>query len=360
MKKLISLILCIIFILSFSIVANAENLNDKIAPDVIEKMEKVSDNTKLPLYIHLRDTVDDDKLWEQALAQCEIEDKFNTTKDKMSACLSIYRKLISAAYKDFNMGVISQLGIPQDDIRYCGSTSIILADVECSKIYDVSAHDDVMSINYDHGAPVVITEDLKGLYEEQFIYDFGATGYYRYDELYYHFDTDGAVDWVLVYANAGLMEPSAMSGYTIGDVAIGHESIASPFMCCYGLYDVALQEFIDLYDIREDYSKYEGLLDALSGRTGTNQYSIVAASADDKPFTRPGMRLVGDADFDGEISILDAATIQRILAQLSTYVYDFNYYGPGVGIDYFHDYDKDGEMTILDATAIQRKLAMLD
>jgi len=59
--------------------------------------------------------------------------------------------------------------------------------------------------------------------------------------------------------------------------------------------------------------------------------------------------ILGDADGDGEVDILDSTAIQRHMANLHTTA--------------FHkkpaDADGDGEVTILDATAIQRWLAQL-
>ena len=57
----------------------------------------------------------------------------------------------------------------------------------------------------------------------------------------------------------------------------------------------------------------------------------------------------GDVDDDGEVTIVDATAIQRMLADLPTKAYAV----------WNADYDDDGSVTILDATAIQRKLAGL-
>lgn len=362
MKKVIALILGIIFILSFSIVANAENLNDKLAPDVIEMIEKVSSDTKLPVNITFKDGVDTDELWKKTLIECNIdtENEDSITTSALDECMSIYRKKVSQAKKEYNMSVIQKTGINMEDVSYCGSIPIIMACIESAQLYDLVAYDEIVSITYDYLGKVVITEPLEGLYEEQFINDFNASSYYNYEELYYHYNEDGVLDWVLVNANAGHGEAAAISGYTIGNVAITYGNIGSPFMCNYGLYDVALKKFIDLYDIREDYSKYNGLIEALSGQTGLNKSSLQSLDAYSTQTARANTRVVGDANFDGKVNILDATDIQRILAKLSTYVYDFNYYGPDVNIDYFHDYNADGKMTIMDATAIQRKLAKLD
>ena len=59
--------------------------------------------------------------------------------------------------------------------------------------------------------------------------------------------------------------------------------------------------------------------------------------------------IIGDADTDGEVTILDATAIQRVLAGLPVEAFD----------EYAADADMDEEVTILDATAIQRYLAGL-
>ena len=59
--------------------------------------------------------------------------------------------------------------------------------------------------------------------------------------------------------------------------------------------------------------------------------------------------LIGDADSDGIVTIMDATAIQRTLALLPTQAYD-----PKAA-----DADEDGTVTIMDATAIQRHLASL-
>ena len=60
--------------------------------------------------------------------------------------------------------------------------------------------------------------------------------------------------------------------------------------------------------------------------------------------------LLGDADGDGEVTIIDVTKIQRILANNS--VDSFN--------EAAADVDSDGELTIIDATWIQRHLAGFD
>ena len=62
-----------------------------------------------------------------------------------------------------------------------------------------------------------------------------------------------------------------------------------------------------------------------------------------------GIQLLGDADGDGNVTILDATVIQRKLASMSVAYFD----------EAAADVDGDGEVTIIDATFIQRFLAGL-
>ena len=63
----------------------------------------------------------------------------------------------------------------------------------------------------------------------------------------------------------------------------------------------------------------------------------------------PDSYILGDADSDGIVAIIDATAIQRHLADLSTTSFDED----------AADVDKDEKISILDATAIQRHLADL-
>ena len=76
--------------------------------------------------------------------------------------------------------------------------------------------------------------------------------------------------------------------------------------------------------------------------------SVVITGGDDG-YTFEYLR--GDADNDGEVTILDATMIQRELVNITQ---EGSY-----RIDNA-DYDDDGEVTILDATGIQRNLAGID
>ncbi len=74
--------------------------------------------------------------------------------------------------------------------------------------------------------------------------------------------------------------------------------------------------------------------------------------------------LIGDTDKDSEITIKDATLIQKCLASLCEFADDdavdgvyTSYYGK---LAYISDFDRDGERTIKDATAIQKHIAGLE
>ena len=61
--------------------------------------------------------------------------------------------------------------------------------------------------------------------------------------------------------------------------------------------------------------------------------------------------LLGDADGDGEVNIIDATVIQRTLAGIAL---------PSSCDEEAADVDGDGEITIIDVTCIQRYLAGIE
>ncbi len=72
----------------------------------------------------------------------------------------------------------------------------------------------------------------------------------------------------------------------------------------------------------------------------------------DQPSTNPNPSgVLGDADNDGVLSVMDATQIQRYGAQLIT--------SSDIRLD-LSDFDEDGVVSVMDATAIQQKLAALN
>ena len=85
------------------------------------------------------------------------------------------------------------------------------------------------------------------------------------------------------------------------------------------------------------------------GNYGLETYVLTNQSEYVSSLTQPEQNILGDTDGDGEVTILDATTIQRHLASFPTRAYN----------EKAADADGDKEVTILDATAIQRHLASL-
>lgn len=186
-------------------------------------------------------------------------------------------------------------------------------------------------------------EELVYQFEDKFFERYLATydqieSCYGYDEVYYHYDENGQIDWCLVSAKGLNFETADIKTLRFNDFVL-YSSSSHLYEMMYGIYDVAADKFIDIVDCYNELGKYEGVEDALR----------------EVPQSRP----IGDYDDDNRLSILDATGIQRMLAKLESFRYD-NYSDILGNRGLFSDIDGDGEISILDATAIQRKLAMLD
>ncbi len=79
--------------------------------------------------------------------------------------------------------------------------------------------------------------------------------------------------------------------------------------------------------------------------------TVTAGAADTDTAGGRTTLILGDADLDGSVTILDATHIQRYLADLTTL---------SAAEKLTADADEDGDVTIMDATAIQRWLAEMD
>lgn len=163
-----------------------------------------------------------------------------------------------------------------------------------------------------------------------------------YEELYYHYDENNEVDWALV--NECSFNNPPWNYHTIYKDRILMYGGYTPFSFRYGIYDVKEDKFYDILREDFDFSKYDELEETFDS-------------------FEPGYP-IGDADFDKELSILDATFIQFALAQLSDFysddeIYTYTSAWQNGELKYMSDFDRDGERTILDATGIQLKLARL-
>lgn len=175
-----------------------------------------------------------------------------------------------------------------------------------------------------------------------------------YNELYYHYNELGEIDYALIRAEDGWNTWTAFA--VLGNRALLFAT-SYPFNCGYAIYDVETDQFntllksvgggyIDL-TAGEDFKKYEGLAEVID--------------------TYVRGRLLGDIDRDDEISILDVTIIQRCDAEISEYpatdlidpYNDINPYFDKTKLTYYSDFNRDKERDILDATCIQRYLSDL-
>ncbi|MBR2715657.1 MAG: hypothetical protein IKB73_05575, partial [Ruminococcus sp.] len=118
----------------------------------------------------------------------------------------------------------------------------------------------------------------------------------------------------------------------IGNRLLFLDSEEMPFSCGYAVYDVKQGCFVGLGDsILDDYEDLEDVVN--------NEVRIG--------------KLFGDTDLDGQLTILDATTLQIGLVEGK---YDSSYSLKNE----LADFDCDYKVTVMDATAIQMKLAGIE
>ena len=161
--------------------------------------------------------------------------------------------------------------------------------------------------------------------------------------LYYHFE-DGAEtpEWFLVHGYSGYFRPDDIVFGVFGDYFIFNCS-SSPSTFDYYVYVTDEQKFYTIEEIWDN--------DLCSKEEIFTNYLVPKGKA----------KLIGDADNDDELTVMDATLIQQAEAQyfeLEDWIMAGHVYGDE--IELLTDFDKDGERSVLDATAIQRKLAQLD
>ncbi len=174
---------------------------------------------------------------------------------------------------------------------------------------------------------------------------------FSYSELYYHtplsgYDGTGGAftDWILV--NVEPKEPYEGSSYGVFDEVLISNTVYYPFTFGYGVYDCVNDKF---YSITKAWDMdFEDLHDV---------FVHIAKSR--------GAYLLGDADNDGELTILDATHLQRFTVNAEDLEYDeyataHKSHSFGPEIKYLSDFNCDGERDIIDVTLIQRQVTGLE
>lgn len=162
-----------------------------------------------------------------------------------------------------------------------------------------------------------------------------------YDEIYFHYtdEANTTYDWVLLKVDS--LEPPwyGKEGLNIGSRAVYTYGMEL-FRYGYGIYDAKADTFFSI----SEYEQFDGLEEAVE--------ELELGTA------------LGDVDFDGKLTVLDATHIQKILVQIEIremYSQDDDIINNGTSNPYFiADFDQDGYRTVLDATGIQKYLANLE
>lgn len=159
----------------------------------------------------------------------------------------------------------------------------------------------------------------------------------RFEQLYTKKNDESVAEWAILAVNVGFPPPwEVRCGGIVADRYVYSIGGYELFLSGYALYDAEKDDFVELAAV--DAADYPGLYEAI-WELGLG-----------KP--------IGDADFDGKVTILDATHIQRALVNLDDLE---GCYVLGEGMANMRcpvaDADSDGKITILDATRIQRVLA---
>ncbi len=151
-------------------------------------------------------------------------------------------------------------------------------------------------------------------------------------------------DWILGFGMLNMLGPS-FCYCVFGDYCVRNNNYLTPYEFGIHIYKPAERKFYTLEEAWEqDFENIEKAFTDYLCPTGFASY-------------------IGDADGDGELSILDATEIQLVMANKTEFskndtIGAMHCYGEE--LEYISDMDRDGERTILDATAIQLKIAQLD
>jgi hypothetical protein len=169
------------------------------------------------------------------------------------------KKIISAQVQEFiddNAGNFYE-------IQYQGDTlGVVIARAYAYNVDKIAEDERVKSI--DCGENIQPYNENLWKYEKRYIEQYEMDKFepnvfgYVYDELYYHQDKDGEIDWALVKGDSG-MELCAETDIFVGNLKIHSNSILSPFETGYGVYDVKEDKFYDI----NDYQNVPGKLDEL-------------------------------------------------------------------------------------------------
>lgn len=337
MKKLISILLIAVIVISLAITPAFAQETSKFSNSLQEVLDKVDDDCNIKVVVSLinyLDEVEEVKIKVQTDKECGYTKDEAKTNEELSIWLNTNTDLRNEFYAEVNQPILEKMNLSNDELlRYFEYKYVLFTTKE--RILEISAIEGVNRIYLEGG---FVQPDPEHLYEEKLYRKTNIVSeIYEYDEVEYHYNEDGELEWVLIYTVINYAQPLVVYA-VIGDrVWVGDSSWPNTGYC---IYDVKQEDFFDICSSKISWDDYDGLEEAI--------------------YNQKIGRPIGDADRDGQLSVLDATKIQRVLASLDSFhMYDdLRYWNANFGsLAYISDFDRDGERTIMDATAIQFKLA---
>lgn len=161
-----------------------------------------------------------------------------------------------------------------------------------------------------------------------------------YQEIYYHYDKSGEIDWALIHAETPYNFYDFWLFDIIGLRVISDPNCRWPFPSRMGIYDVKKDTFIDMGDV--DLDAYDNLEEIYNKMGYNGGYG----------------GLLGDIDKDNDITIADVTLLQRCLIGARDFPKSdhimYQFYDDTIWS--YSDFNRDRSRDILDATCIQRYL----
>ena len=342
MKRLVSIILVTILLMSLAVTPVFAESSGLINEYLQEKLDAIGDDDKIAVWIWIYSAIDMDAIEHQALVETGLVGEELDTLDEIDAYRKARTRLIADYYEAENQAILDKIGVAEEDIIFSSSlTSSFILELTKTKVYEVAQMQEIASIDYydqtEYDPPIGpdVDDPTEVLppdgYKSRFVEKYGEPMYYS-EFCRYPDNADRVPKWVLVQAAVSRVmvdpgeDPTRMF-IVNGDLVFGADSLYLPFKTSFAVYDVAKDEFFDLTEV--DFREYGNL---------------------DKEVIQLGIAdIVGDLDGDGEISVLDATKVQLIVAKMAN-LKNF----------YVADYNRDNDLDVMDATAIQRKIAKLD
>lgn len=319
------LIVCLIitfFVGSFPVdAANTEKISYELANIIAQ-----GDMDTIPVYIFLKQFINEEEI------EKTVGENYTWTNEKEH--LKYYRAEVKNVVTIYiNEFINDNKGVFDKIIYQPQYAEFFIATVKKDNIYLLVDNDKVSNLDY-YSDYQPDPDDSLNLFENNFRVwsnekkDTNLSYVdYEYNELYYH-EIDGVKDWILVYARYDMIEPEEMIVLKVGGIGnriIISQTQKSPFITGYAVYNIEENEYYDLSELKDDYSKYENLKETLED-------------------LNIGL-LNGDINNDGFVDILDAVDIQKLcvdkinLNEIPEEVLDIN---------------NDNKTDILDAVMLQK------